>query len=96
MAYHETVFAFAERGPISVYKFRLDGDPTDYVWFVKPDGKGALYRSKRPGPYRSDEPLEPAEFATLEELLESRGATKDRWLADLMAQYGERIHWTYP
>ncbi len=50
----------------------------------------------RPGPFRNDDPLENATFATLKELLTERGTSVEQWAKDLMAQYGEYIGWAYP
>lgn len=96
MAKNETTFTYADRGETSVYKFHVGQDPQLYVWFEFGNGGGSLYRTPARGPWRADDPLEPAEKASLEELLESRGTTKLQWVADLLAQFGERLGWTYP
>ncbi len=96
MALDQTHFLYADRGPTSVYKFRVGEDPLIYVWFEYSDGTGSLHVTPKAGPFRPDEPLEDAPFADLETLLAERGTTKAQWIEDLFAQYGERVHWSYP
>ena len=96
MAKSEIRFEFADRGPTSVYKFRVKEDPTYYVWFEYGPGQGGLYTTPRSGPYAADDPLEDCDVADLDALLAARGTTKRQWVADLMAQYGERLAWVYP
>lgn len=96
MARNKTHFEFADRGPVSVYKFTFAGDPNFYVWFEYGGGEGSLHTTPRSGPYRADDPLGDAPFAGLEELLAAKGTTKEEWVDDLMAQYGECLSWTYP
>lgn len=96
MALDQTHFLYADRGPTSVYKFRVEDDPTIYVWFEYSDGVGSLHTSPEGGPFRPDDPLEDAPFADLETLLAERGTSKAQWVEDLFAQYGERVAWSYP
>jgi hypothetical protein len=96
MALDQTHFFYADRGPTSVYKFRVGEDPTAYVWFEYGDGEGSLHTTPKPGPFRPDDPLGDAPFEGLDALLEARGTTKAQWTLDLLAQYGERIDWAYP
>jgi hypothetical protein len=96
MALHKTEFLYADRGPTSVYKFRVGDDKTTYVWFEYSDGHGSLHRTPAAGRFRPDDPLEDAPFGDLETLLGERGTTKAQWVDDLFAQYGERIDWSYP
>lgn len=96
MALNTMHFEFAERGATSVYKFRVGNDPSYYVWFEYGGGSGSLHTTPRPGPYRADDPLGTAEFADLDGLLAARGTTRAQWIEDLLAQYGERLAWTYP
>lgn len=102
MAVHETRFEFADKGPTSVYKFHFpddDGDPTNdvyWVWFEYAGGGGSLFRTPGPGPYKAEDDLEPAPHNDLDRLLAEHGTTKRQWIEDLLAQYGERISWTYP
>jgi len=89
-------FEFADQGATSVYKFRVgDEDKTIYVWFEQ-EGSGSLFTTTAPGPYRVEDPLEPAMVSTLDELLQMSGTTKEQWVGDLMAQFGERLAWAYP
>jgi len=96
VALNTTHFEFAERGATSVYKFRVGGDPSLYVWFEYGNEAGSLHATPQPGPYRADDPLVTAEFADLDALLAARGTTRTQWVKDLLAQYGERLAWTYP
>jgi hypothetical protein len=96
VALNTTRFEFADRGATSVYKFRVGDDPNIYVWFEYGSGSGSLHTTPRAGPYRVDDPLAGAEFADLDALLASRGTTRTQWVEDLLAQYGERLEWTYP
>jgi hypothetical protein len=96
VALNTTRFAFAERGATSVYKFRVGADETHYVWFEYGNETGSLHTTPRPGPYRVEDPLATAEFADLDALLAARATTRAQWVTDLMAQYGERLEWTYP
>ena len=96
MALNTTRFEFAERGATSVYKFRVGGDEMHYVWFQYGAEAGSLHTTPRPGPYRVEDPIATAEFADLEALLAARGTTRSQWVTDLLAQYGERLAWTYP
>jgi hypothetical protein len=96
VALNTTHFEFADRGATSVYKFRVGDDPTIYVWFEYGGESGALHTTLRSGPYRVDDPLTGAEFADLDALLAARGTTREQWIEDLLAQYGERLAWTYP
>jgi hypothetical protein len=94
---NESFFDGVERGATTVFKFRIgDEDPTRYVWFEFPDGSTALHTTSRIGPYHPDDPLGSVAFATLNELLEAKGTSKEQWVKDLMAQYGEVLEWTYP
>ena len=95
MSLNDTFFKSVERGATSVYKFQVKEDPNLYLWFEFADGSGALYTTPQSGPYDTDHPLSPAEFNSLDDLLAARGTTKEQWVKDLMAQYGERIAWTY-
>jgi len=95
MARNETFFLSADRGATSVYKFRFEGDSGLYVWFEYGGGDGALFSTTEPGPYRVDHPLEPA-TNDLDGLLAGHGTTKDQWVKDLMAQFGEPLAWRYP
>lgn len=96
MAAHEIEFLYADRGPTSVYKFRVGEDAATYVWFEYSDGQGSLHVTPKAGPFRPDDPLEDAPFPDLDALLQERGTTKAQWTLDLFAQYGERIAWSYP
>ena len=96
MALDQTHFFYADRGPTSVYKFRVGDDPLVYVWFEYSDGEGSLHTTPRGGPFRTDDPLGDAPFPDLETLLAERGTTKAQWTEDLFAQYGERVAWSYP
>ena len=96
MALNETYFLYAERGSTNVFKFKVCDDPTIYLWFEYGDSGGALYTSRETGPYRVEHPLGPAEFSTLDELLDARETTREQWVKDLLAQFGEQIGWTYP
>lgn len=96
MALNTTRFQFAERGATSVYKFQVGDDEAHYVWFEYGDGSGSLHTTPRPGPYRVEDPIATAEFADLEALLAARGTNREQWVEDLLAQYGERLAWTYP
>ncbi len=96
MALNTTRFQFAERGATSVYKFQVGDDQAHYVWFEYGDGTGSLHTTPRPGPYRVEDPIGTAEYADLEALLAARGTTRSEWVKDLLAQYGERLAWTYP
>ena len=96
MALNATHFEFAERGSTSVYKFRFDEDDRIFVWFETGEGKGTLHTTSDKGPYRVDDELGAAESADLEALLRTHGTTKAQWVEDLMAQFGERLAWTYP
>lgn len=96
MALDQTHFFYADRGPTSVYKFRVGDDPLVYVWFEYSDGEGSLHTTPRGGPFRTDDPLGDAPFPDLETLLSERGTTKAQWIEDLFAQYGERVAWSYP
>jgi hypothetical protein len=95
VAKNESFFTYADKGETSVYKFRVGDDPQLFVWFEH-NGGGSLYRTPAKGPWRADDPLEPAEQGTLDEMLQSRGTTKRQWIDDLLAQFGERIGWKYP
>ena len=96
MARNVTHFEFAERGPTSVYKFRVAKDPATYVWFEYAGDGGSLHVTPQGGPYAVEHELREAEFADLDELLKARGTTRDQWVKDLLAQFGERLAWTYP
>jgi len=96
MALDQTHFLFADRGHTSVYKFRVGEDPSIYVWFEYQGGGGTLYTTPKSGPFRPDDPLEDAPFPDLDTLLAERGTTKEQWVTDLFAQYGERVAWSYP
>ena len=96
MALNETHFQFAERGPVSVYKFRFDGDERFFVWFEDGDGKGTLHTTPTDGPYRVEDELVAADHADLDAVLAAHGTDKEQWVKDLMAQFGERLAWTYP
>ena len=96
MALDETHFFYADRGATSVYKFRVTGDDTIYVWFEYGEGGGSLHTTPNEGPYDVDHQLADADLADLDTLLQAKGTTKDQWTKDLMAQYGERVAWTYP
>jgi len=99
VATHETRFEFADKGETGVYKFRFprSTDPdTLFVWFEYADGGGSLFRTDRPGPYRADENLEPVGHDDLDRLIREHGTTKQRWVEDLIAQYGEWLAWAYP
>ena len=96
MAINVTHFESADRDDTSTYKFVVADDPAIYVWFTFADGPGQLYTTVRPGPFRSDDPLENASFGNLEELMTERGTSVEQWTKDLMAQYGEYIGWAYP
>ena len=96
MALNATHFEFAERGSTSVYKFRFDEDDRIFVWFETGEGKGTLHATSDKGPYRVDHELRAAEFADLEAALAANGTSKRQWVEDLMAQFGERLAWTYP
>jgi hypothetical protein len=96
VAKNETHFEYADRGATSVYKFRFPEDPNVYVWFEFAGDGASLYSTARPGPFRPDDALGPAPFGDLDELLASRRTTRAQWIADLMAQFGERLAWTYP
>ena len=96
MALDQTRFLYADRGPTSVYKFRVGDDPTIYVWFEYSDGQGSLHATSRDGPFRPDDPIEEAPLGDLDTLLGERGTTKAQWVEDLFAQYGERVAWSYP
>ncbi len=95
MALNETFFLYADRGATSVYKFRFEGDSGFYVWFEYDGKDGSLFTTTEPGPYRVDQPLEPA-GTDLESLLAEHGTTKEQWVKDLMAQFGEPLAWQYP
>jgi hypothetical protein len=96
MALNETHFEFADRGATSVYKFRFPDDERVYVWFEYGNGAGSLFMTPYEGPYRVEHDLEPAPHADLDALLAHHGTTKEQWVKDLMAQFGERLAWTYP
>lgn len=97
MARNETHFEYADRGATSVYKFRIgENNPTWYVWFEYAGGGGSLYTTPHAGPYDPSHPLDDADHADLESLLNERGTTREQWVKDLMAQFGERIEWIYP
>ncbi|MDH3590304.1 MAG: hypothetical protein OER88_00385 [Planctomycetota bacterium] len=96
MAKNETHFEFADRGATSVYKFRFDADGPIYVWFEVEGGGGSLHTTDRPGPYSIDHDLGPADHDHLDGLLAANETTKEQWVRDLMAQFGERIAWAYP
>ncbi|MHC4223367.1 MAG: hypothetical protein ACYSX0_10825 [Planctomycetota bacterium] len=96
MALNETHFEYADRGSTSVFKFQVEADPTIFVWFEYGDGKGSLHTTREMGPYRVEHGLVPAAYPTLDALLEARGSSKEQWVRDLMAQFGERLAWTYP
>jgi len=96
MALDQTHFFYAERGPTSFYKFRVGEDPLVYVWFESGDGTASLFTTPGAGPFRADDPLEDAPFPDLDTLLQERGTTKEQWIEDLFAQYGERVSWSYP
>jgi hypothetical protein len=89
-------FEFADKSRVGIYKFRVDGDPKVYVWFEYGNGTGSLFTTPRPGPFRAEDPLDPAPFSDLDALLAARGTTKAQWVEDLLAQYGERLAWRYP
>jgi len=91
-----THFEYADRGPTSVYKFRVRDDPRIYVWFEYAGGQGSLHVTPYGGPYRPDHPLEDAEDGDLDALLAKHGTSRTQWVKDLFAQYGERVAWTYP
>ena len=95
MALNETFFLYAGRGATSVYKFRFEGDAGFYVWFEYDGTDGSLFVTTEPGPYRVEHPLESAE-TDLESLLAEHGTTKEQWVKDLMAQFGEPLAWQYP
>jgi len=90
-----TRFQSAEGGATSCYKFQVDDDPNTYVWFEFGDGAGSLHVTPRTGPFDPADPLADAEFSTLDDLLDARETTKLQWVRDLMAQFGERLAWTY-
>jgi len=96
VARNVTHFESADRGRVGTYKFRVDDDPGVYVWFEHGSGPGSLFTTPRAGPFRPEDPLDPAPFPDLEALLRARGTSKERWVEDLMAQYGERVAWRYP
>jgi len=96
VALDQTHFFYADRGATSVYKFRVGEDPTVYVWFEYGAGQGSLHTTPKGGLFRPDDPLDDAPVADLETLLRERGTTKEQWIEDLLAQYGERIAWSYP
>jgi len=93
MARNDTHFEWADGGATGVYKFRVGGDPALYVWFDFGKGQGSLYRTVHAGPYRAEEPLLAADFASLDDLLGARGTTRAQWRRDLSAQFGERLGW---
>ncbi|MHC4547812.1 MAG: hypothetical protein ACYTEZ_03460 [Planctomycetota bacterium] len=95
MALNATHFEYADQGETSVYKFTVGDDPTLHVWFEYADGGGSLHTTPQPGPYHAEEPLGNAAFQDLEALLAARGTTKEQWVKDLMAQYGEYLAWRY-
>ena len=95
MSVNATHFAYADRGATSVYKFRFEGGDDWFVWFES-DGAGSLHRTANGGPYRVEDSLQPVEFEDLDALLTARGTNKEQWVKDLMAQFGERLAWTYP
>jgi len=96
MALDQTRFLYADRGPTSVYKFRVGEDPAIYVWFEYSDGTGSLHTTPEGGPFRPEDPLGAAPSDGLDTFLSERGTTKAQWIEDLFAQYGERIAWSYP
>ena len=96
MAVHETTFKFADRGATSVYKFSFPTDETVFVWFEYANGSNALFTTPASGPYRVEDPLEKAEYDDLDACLAAHETDKQTWIKDLMAQFGERIAWTYP
>lgn len=96
MALNETHFMFAERGSTSVYKFSFQKDDRVFVWFEYGNGSGSLFTTAERGPYRVDHPVEKAPYNDLVACLEDHGTSKDQWIQDLMAQFGERLAWTYP
>jgi hypothetical protein len=96
MARNESHFEYADRGSASVFKFQVGADPTIYVWFEYGSDKGSLHTTPEAGPYRVEHPLVPAAYPTLGALLDAHGTTKAQWVEDLMAQFGERLDWTYP
>jgi hypothetical protein len=96
MALDQTHFFYADRGPVSVYKFRVGEDPAVYVWFEYGGGEGSLHTTPKEGPFRPEDPLGDAPVADLDTLLVQRGTSKAQWTLDLFAQYGERIRWAYP
>ena len=96
MALNETHFMFAERGSTSVYKFDFGKDDRVFVWFEYGDDPGSLFTTGEPGPYRVDHAVEQAPYNDLAACLEDHGTTKEQWIRDLMAQFGERLAWTYP
>jgi len=96
VALDQTHFLYADRGATSVFKFRVGEDPTVFVWFEHGPGQGSLHTTPKAGPFHPDDPLDDAPFADLETLLREHGTTKDQWIEDLLAQYGERLAWSYP
>ena len=96
MALNETFFEFADRGSTSVYKFRFEEDENLYVWFEYAGGGGSLHTTRSPGPFRVEDELGRADFPDLGALLTARATTKEQWIEDLMAQFGEPLAWTYP
>ena len=96
MALDTTHFFYADRGATSVYKFRVGEDPAAFVWFEYGARPGLAPHDAEGGPFRADDPLEDAPFPDLDALLAERGTTKDQWVEDLFAQYGDRVEWTYP
>ncbi|MHC4958823.1 MAG: hypothetical protein ACYTGN_10660 [Planctomycetota bacterium] len=95
MALNETHFEFADRGATSVYKFRFAEDDRVFVWFEYDGGGGGLFTTSEGGPYRVEHDVEPAS-GDLDGCLAEHGTTKSQWVKDLMAQFGERLAWTYP
>lgn len=96
MALNETHFMFAERGSTSVYKFGFQKDERVFVWFEYGNGSGSLFTTGEAGPYRVDHDVERAPYNDLAACLEDHGTTMGQWIKDLMAQFGERLAWTYP
>ena len=95
MAKNETHFEFADRGATSVYKFRFEGEDTHYVWFESA-GQGSLHTTPNPGPYSIHDDLGDPDHDDLDSLLAAHETSKKQWVQDLMAQFGERLAWTYP
>jgi len=95
VARNKTVFEYADGGVACLTKFHFETDPRLYVWFGR-DGEGSLFTTKTSGPYRAGEDLAPAPQEDLDALLAEHGTNREEWVQDLMAQFGERLHWACP